>query len=118
MRRVTTVLLLAAAAGIAAAPTAVADADTQAAVQHWQQEGPDVYVAPVDDSFCRQYAQLASHVSRRWLKHPFDIKRGNRMSLRLFRRLRRSGFVDVPGTRLQLYTAKGAGARVNAVTGS
>lgn len=75
----------------------------------------DVHVAPTDDSFSAQYARFATHVPAEMLRHPHEIKRGNRMPLRLFRYLRGLGVLDVPAEKLQLYTAKGAGARLNAV---
>src|SRR2546421_2385287 len=49
------------------------------------------------------------------LKYPHEIKRHNRMSLRLFRYLSKSHMLDVPVEKLQLYTAKGAATMVNAL---
>ena len=75
----------------------------------------DVYVAPTDDAFRSQYARFAAHIPTEMLKWPHEIKRFNRMSLTLFRLLREKGVLDVRDETLQLYTAKGAGARINAV---
>lgn len=75
----------------------------------------DVHVIPTDDSFSAQYARFAARVPPGMLRYPDDIKRGNRMPLRLFRYLREVGALDVPAEKLQLSTAKGAGARLNAV---
>ncbi len=49
------------------------------------------------------------------LKYPHDIKRHNRMSLRLFRYLSESYVLNVPAEKLQLYTAKGAATMINAL---
>lgn len=75
----------------------------------------DVYVSPVDDSFAAQYDRFAAHVPTEMLRFPHDIKRHNRMSLSLFRRLSEAGVLTVPADRLQLYTAKGAATKLNAV---
>ncbi len=75
----------------------------------------DVYVMPVDDAFRAQYARYAAHIPAHLLKWPHEVKRFNRMSLRLFRILREKDVLDVDERTLQLYTAKGAGARINAV---
>ncbi|MBI5033547.1 MAG: nucleotide sugar dehydrogenase [Chloroflexi bacterium] len=75
----------------------------------------DVYVSPVDFSFVDQYAQFAPHIRKEMLRYPDEIKQGNRMSLRLFRELSERGVLDVPAERLQLYTAKGAATKINAV---
>ena len=60
-------------------------------------------------------AGFGRHVPADLLRHPLEIKDHNRMRLGLFRYLRQRGLVDVPSVRLQLYTAKGAGARISAV---
>ncbi|MDE3090460.1 MAG: nucleotide sugar dehydrogenase, partial [Chloroflexota bacterium] len=75
----------------------------------------DVYVSPVDSSFSGQYARFAPYITADMLRHPDEIKQGNRMSLRLFRYLSERGVLDVPTERLQLYTAKGAATKINAV---
>ncbi len=75
----------------------------------------DVLVAPTDDSFTAQYSRFAPHVPSESLRHPVEIRDHNRMRLSLFRALRARGLVDVPPAKLQLYTAKGAGTRLNAL---
>jgi UDPglucose 6-dehydrogenase len=75
----------------------------------------DVYVAPTDNSFSDQYAQFSAAIPATMLKRPEEIRQHNRMSLRLFRHLSAAGVLAVPAEKLQLYTLKGGGARVNAV---
>jgi UDPglucose 6-dehydrogenase len=75
----------------------------------------DVYVSPLDDAFVQQYPQFAKHIPRELLTHPSEIKRRNRMSLRVFYHLRAQGVVQVSDEQLQLYTAKGAATKINAV---
>jgi UDPglucose 6-dehydrogenase len=75
----------------------------------------DVHVAPTDDSFTARYKEYKSHITRDWLNYPEEIKRHNRMPLRLYHHLSERGLFRVPAEKLQLYTAKGAGTRVNAV---
>lgn len=75
----------------------------------------DVYVRPVDDSFSARYAQFVSSIPAEMLKYPNEIKRYNRMSLRLFRYLTDAGVLHVPVEKLMLYTAKGAATFINAV---
>jgi UDPglucose 6-dehydrogenase len=75
----------------------------------------DVHVSPIDDSIAAQYAHFAPHIPAGWLKHPLEIKRHNRMPLRLFRLLSRLGVLQVPAEKLQLYTALGAATKINAV---
>ncbi|HZU65745.1 MAG TPA: nucleotide sugar dehydrogenase [Ktedonobacteraceae bacterium] len=75
----------------------------------------DVYVRPIDNSFSDQYESFAAAIPRDMLKHPHDIKRYNRMSLRLFRYLSQLQVLDVPAEKLRLYTAKGAATMINAV---
>src|SRR5205814_10018206 len=75
----------------------------------------DVYVKPIDNSFSEQYKQFAGAIPQTMLKYPDDIKRYNRMSLRLFRYLSDAQVLTVPAEKLQLYTAKGAAAMINAV---
>src|SRR5947208_1532573 len=45
----------------------------------------DVYVRPIDNTFSEQYERFAAAIPRDMLKYPHEIKRHNRMSLRLFR---------------------------------
>lgn len=75
----------------------------------------DVYVSPTDNSFSEQYAQFAAAIPATMLKYPQEIKQHNRMSLRLFRYLSEAGALDVPAEKLQLYTAKGAATKINAL---
>jgi len=75
----------------------------------------DVYVTPDDDSFTAWYPQYAAAIPADILKYPDEIKRHNRMSLRLYRLLSESGALNVPSERLKLYTAKGAATMINAV---
>jgi UDPglucose 6-dehydrogenase len=75
----------------------------------------DVYVSPLDDSFSTQYARFAAHVPPELLRYPNEIKRHNRMSLRLFYYLSEKKLLDANPRRLQLYTAKGAATKINAV---
>ncbi len=75
----------------------------------------DVHVSPTDRSFADQYAQFAMHIPPEFLRHPHEIKRHNRMPLRLFRHLRELDVLTVPAEKLQLYTAKGAATKISAV---
>lgn len=76
----------------------------------------DVMVAPTDDSFSAQYATFARAIPSELLNYPHEIKRHNRMSMPVYRALRRQGLLgDISHASLQLYTAKGAGTRINAV---
>src|SRR3989440_781713 len=75
----------------------------------------DVYVKPIDNTFSEQYERFAAAIPQDMLKYPHDIKRHNRMSLRLFHYLSRSHILDVPVEKLQLYTAKGAATTINAL---
>ncbi|MDQ2887121.1 MAG: nucleotide sugar dehydrogenase [Chloroflexota bacterium] len=75
----------------------------------------DVYVTPSDESFREQYERFASSIPSTMLKYPNEIKRHNRMSLRLFRYLTSLHLLDVPAEKLKLYTAKGAATMINAV---
>ena len=75
----------------------------------------DVYVSPSDHSFSEQYAQFAAVIPAAMLKHPEEIRQHNRMSLHLFGYLSAAGVLDVPAEKLQLYTAKGAATKINAV---
>lgn len=74
----------------------------------------DVYVSPTDDSFVAQYSRFAGHIPADMLAYPDEIRRNNRMSLRVYRHLTEAGVLDVPAARLQLYTAKGAATKINA----
>jgi UDPglucose 6-dehydrogenase len=75
----------------------------------------DVHVSPHDSSFTELYAKFARHIPSGILKHPHEIKRHNRMPLRLYRQLAEQGVLDVHADQLQLYTAKGAATKINAV---
>jgi UDPglucose 6-dehydrogenase len=75
----------------------------------------DVYVSPIDQSFSEQYARFAAAIPATMLKYPQEIRQHNRMSLRLFRHLSEAGALDVPAEKLQLYTAKGAATKINAL---
>jgi UDPglucose 6-dehydrogenase len=75
----------------------------------------EVHVSPTDQSFTERYAQFAAHVPPNVLRHPNEIKRHNRMPLRLFQHLTETGVLSVPAENLQLYTAKGAATKINAV---
>lgn len=75
----------------------------------------DVYVQPTDNTFSEQYEQFAASIPQDILKYPHDIKRHNRMSLRLFRYLNESHVLNTPAEKLQLYTAKGAATMINAL---
>jgi len=75
----------------------------------------DVYVMPTDNTFSEQYEQFAAAIPRDMLKYPNEIKRHNRMSLRLFRYLSMLHVLDVPAEKLLLYTAKGAATMINAL---
>ncbi len=75
----------------------------------------DVYVQPTDNTFSEQYDQFASAIPQDMLKYPHEIKRYNRMSLRLFRYLSDLCVLNVPADKLRLYTAKGAATMINAV---
>jgi len=75
----------------------------------------DVYVQPVDNTFSEQYEQFATAIPVEMLKYPYEIKRHNRMSLRLFRYLSERNLLNAPAEKLRLYTAKGAATMINAV---
>jgi UDPglucose 6-dehydrogenase len=75
----------------------------------------DVYVTPTDASFSEQYVRYASAIPAEMLNYPQEIKQHNRMSLRLYRHLSEAGVLDVPAEKLQLYTAKGAATKINAL---
>lgn len=75
----------------------------------------DVYVTPDDHSFSALYDSYADAIPAETLAYPHDIKRHNRMSLRLYRHLRAAGRLDLPAEKLKLYTAKGAATLINAV---
>lgn len=74
-----------------------------------------VYVTATDGAFVRQYARFAPHIPAEMLRFPNEIRRHNRMSLRLFRYLSEQGLVDVPPEQLRLYTAKGKATQINAL---
>jgi UDPglucose 6-dehydrogenase len=75
----------------------------------------DVHVTCTQGSFTRLYEQFASHIARQDLRYPHEIKRHNRMPLRLFWKLEALGVLTISHQTLQLYTAGGNGARLNAV---
>jgi UDPglucose 6-dehydrogenase len=75
----------------------------------------DVYVKPTDNTFSEQYEQFAAAIPKDMLKYPHEIKRHNRMSLRLFRYLSELHVLNVPAEKLRLYTAKGAATMINAL---
>ena len=75
----------------------------------------DVYVKPTENTFSEQYEQFAGAIPQEMLKDPHEIKRHNRMSLRLFRYLSELHILSVPAEKLQLYTAKGAATMMNAL---
>lgn len=75
----------------------------------------DVYVASDEPVFIEQYAAFKAHVPSDLLKDAHDVKRSNRMSLRLYRYLTEKGVLNVPAEKLKLYTAKGAATFLNAV---
>jgi UDPglucose 6-dehydrogenase len=75
----------------------------------------DVYVKPIDNTFSEQYEQFAAAIPKHMLKYPHEIKRHNRMSLRLFRYLSELHLLNVPAEKLQLYTAKGAATMIHAL---
>jgi UDPglucose 6-dehydrogenase len=75
----------------------------------------DVYVRPIDNTFSEKYKQFVTLIPQDMLKYPHEIKRHNRMSLRLFRHLSESHGLNIPVEKLQLYTAKGAATMINAL---
>ncbi|GAB4551760.1 MAG: nucleotide sugar dehydrogenase [Anaerolineae bacterium] len=77
--------------------------------------GEDTYVTAANGEFRAQYETFAKHVPSDMLAYPHDIKRYNRMSLSLYWYLTDKGVLNVPAQALQLYTAKAAATRINAV---
>ncbi|OQA41019.1 MAG: UDP-glucose 6-dehydrogenase TuaD [Chloroflexi bacterium ADurb.Bin325] len=75
----------------------------------------DVLVSAANGAFSAQYDRFARHIPQTTLAYPHDIKRYNRMRLSLYRQLSAAGVLDVPAEQCELYTAKGAGARLRAV---
>lgn len=75
----------------------------------------DVYVQPIDNTFSEEYANYAAAIPSEMLKYPHEIKRHNRMSLRLFRYLSERNLLTVPAEKLRLYTAKGMATMINAL---
>lgn len=75
----------------------------------------DVIVGATDDTFRRAYERFAPHIPPELLRYPHDIKRFNRMSLRLFYHLTGLGVLDVDVRTLELYTAKGAATKIKAL---
>jgi UDPglucose 6-dehydrogenase len=74
-----------------------------------------VVVTATDGAFMQQYMRFSRHVPAELLRYPHDIKRFNRMSLRLFYHLTSLGVLDVDVSKLELYTAKGAATKVKAI---
>jgi UDPglucose 6-dehydrogenase len=75
----------------------------------------DVFVKPSDNTFSEQYERFSAAIPPGMLKYPHDIKRYNRMSLRLFRYLSELDALNVPAEKLLLYTAKGAATMISAL---
>jgi UDPglucose 6-dehydrogenase len=75
----------------------------------------DVYVKPIDNTFSEQFKQFTAAIPRDMLKYAHDIKRHNRMSLRLFRYLSDLHVLNISAEKLRLYTAKGAATMINAL---
>jgi UDPglucose 6-dehydrogenase len=75
----------------------------------------DVHVSPLDDSFTQAYSQFAKHIPHEMLRHPHEIKQNNRMPLRIYWHLVEQGVLDTPVEKLQVYTAKGAATKLNAI---
>ncbi len=75
----------------------------------------DVYVSSTDDSFNAQYERFRSAIAPDELAYPDEIKRNNRMSLTLYNRLSAAGLLNIAPEKLQLYTAKGAATKINAI---
>lgn len=75
----------------------------------------EVYLTSDEPVFSEQYDKINKHVTEEWLKYPHDVKRYNRMSLRLYRHLRQVGVLDISAEKLKLYTAKDAATMVNAI---
>ena len=74
----------------------------------------DVHVSPINDAFTARYPEFAAHIPSDILRHPEEIRRHNRMPLRLYWWLQQQGVLEVPVEQLQLYTAKGAATKINA----
>ena len=75
----------------------------------------DVHVEPFDDAFTRLYPEFAAAIPTERYRCPHDIKRFNRMPLWLYHHLRAQGVLPVAADNVRLYTAKGAGTRINAI---
>ncbi len=75
----------------------------------------DVLVSAANNAFSEEYDRFVRHIPPTVLAYPHDIKRHNRMRLSLYRELTAAGVLDVPAEQCELYTAKGAGARLRAV---
>jgi len=74
-----------------------------------------VYVSSIDASFEQQYPIFVHHIPKNMLHYPLEIKKHNRMSLTLFRYLEERGVLHISSKKLQVYTAKGAATKINAV---
>jgi UDPglucose 6-dehydrogenase len=75
----------------------------------------DVLVSSTEESFAAQYNNFKRHIPREIVSAPSEYKRRNCMPLPLLRHLRSSGVLAVPDHKLQLFTAKGAATKINAV---
>lgn len=75
----------------------------------------DVYVTSDDDVFTSRYREFAAAIPSDLMRYPDEIRRYNRMSLRLFRHLTEVEALDVPADTLKLYTAKGSATMIRAL---
>jgi UDPglucose 6-dehydrogenase len=75
----------------------------------------DVNVTSAGRLFVERYKQFAAHIPPTLLRCPNEIKRHNRMPLRVYYYLRDQGVLDVPAGKLQLYTGTGGATKINAV---
>ncbi|HEU5376568.1 MAG TPA: nucleotide sugar dehydrogenase [Ktedonobacteraceae bacterium] len=75
----------------------------------------DVYVKAIDTGFSKQYEQFAAAIPQDMLQFSSEIRQKNHMPLRLFRYLSDMQILDIPTTKLMLYTAKDAATPIKAV---
>jgi UDPglucose 6-dehydrogenase len=75
----------------------------------------DVYVSATDQSISEQYSQFSKFIPTELLRYPHEIKQNNRMSLTLYYYLVDRGVISIPVEKLELYTAKGAATKLNAI---
>jgi len=73
------------------------------------------YISSTDDSIVRQYHLFAPHIPKHILRYPYEIKTNNRMSLSLYYYLNDLGVLHLSPKFLQIYTAKGAATKINAI---